>query len=426
MFKKVIALLLASLMVFTLAGCAMANATTTAAGTTAAGTTVAGSTTAKSTTAAAATGKTFRIGFYTPLTGVNAGQGISAQNSVKLYVKELNARGGLLGMPVEVVYYDDQSKTEEAVKIATKIVESDNVDVCMASLISNCVLASGKILNDAKIPTFGEGLSPTWMKQGWKYVFRPTLNSANSIPSLVPVMQSFGYKTVAVFEGQDDYGVNAGKTMRAAAQAAGLTVTTTENYVSGDTDFSGQVAKILATKPDSVFLGVLSGEVGNAIKQFRQFGYQGAVFYSENVQQDMMEIGGAAMNHVIFAHPYVLYSDIKDSTKPIVTEYLTKYKAEFGEFPRGDCGYRAWDTMMVIETAVTKANSTDGDAIRSAILSISDLKVTGGTLNFAKTGDGEGLFDFSKYVILNGKNVLLDDWIKSDDYKTFMEKFGKK
>ena len=116
--------------------------------------------------AAPAAGETFKIGWYSPLSGANATQGTAAHNSVELYIKELNERGGLLGMPVELVDYDDASDTEEAVKIATKLVEVDKVDFVISSIISNCVLASGQIFEDAHIPFFGMGFSPTFMQQG--------------------------------------------------------------------------------------------------------------------------------------------------------------------------------------------------------------------------------------------------------------------
>ena len=108
----------------------------------------------------------FTIGTMQPLTGSAATQGNAMLNSILLYTEELNERGGLLGKEVKVIYYDDMSDTEEAVKIATKLVEVDKVDFVIGSIISNCVLASGQIFEDAHMPFFGMGFSPTFMQQG--------------------------------------------------------------------------------------------------------------------------------------------------------------------------------------------------------------------------------------------------------------------
>lgn len=365
------------------------------------------------------------IGCYQPLTGNNAMQGGGARNSVDLYVKELNARGGLLGKQVRVVHYDDASDPEEAVKAVTKLVESDKIDLCIGSIISGCVLASGELLNTSQIPTMGLGLSPTFMQQGWEYIIRPSLNTSFSIPVLTSTMKELGFESVAVFEGQDDYGVSAGKAMRAACEEAGITVTTTENYVTGDTDFSGQIAKILATEPDCVFMGVFSGDAGNVLKQLRQFGYDGIVFYSESLTQDIINVAGDAVDHVIFKYPYVTYDHADECTDEFMKEFLVKYEAEYGFLPQGEATYRGWDGMIVLEAAVNAAGTTDGPAVQKAMLELSGVKGLGGTFDFAAgEGSGEGLFDFASWVIVDGKPMDLAAWYDTDDYTAFAAQMG--
>lgn len=366
---------------------------------------------------------TFKIGWFSPLTGANATQGNAAKEAVSMYVEELNQRGGLLGKPVEVVYYDDVSNTEEAVKIATKLVEVDEVDFVISSIISNCVLATGQIFENAEVPFFGMGFSPTFMQQGWKYCVRPTLNSSRSIPYLTNVMKEFGFNSVAIFEGQDDYGASAGESMRKACEKDGITVTTTENYASGDTDFSGQVAKILSTNPDCVFLGVLGGEVGNAMKQFRQFGYNGILFYSEPLQKDHYDVAGQATDHIAFAFPYVTYIDINDCTNDYMKNFLQKYMDKYGYLPKGEAAYRSWDAMTVLEEAVNKANSDNGEDILEAIYSIYNLQSLGGMMDFTDR-DGECLKDFGMYVVVDRKSIDYDTWKQSEDYQNFSKEMG--
>ncbi len=84
--------------------------------------------------------------------------------------------------------------------------------------------------------------------------------------------------------------------------------------------------------------------------------------------------------------------------------------------PAGDCAYRGWDCMEVIRQGVEKAGTTHGPELREAILTLDNVPSCGGTFDFTKTGDGECLFDFSRFVIVDGKNVNIDDWFGSDDY----------
>ena len=74
-------------------------------------------------------GDVIKIGCPQPLTGTNALVGDSAVKGAQLAAKEINEAGGILGKQVEVIVYDDQASPEEAVKIATKLIEVDQVDV---------------------------------------------------------------------------------------------------------------------------------------------------------------------------------------------------------------------------------------------------------------------------------------------------------
>ena len=128
---------------------------------------------------------TYIIGCPQPLTSTNAQPGECAPNAVKLAAKQFNENGGINGKKVQVLSYDDQGLPEEAVKLATRMVQADGVQAIIGSCISICVLSSGKIYNDAKIPTFGTGTSPTWMAEGWEYVFRACQNNDFALPLVV-------------------------------------------------------------------------------------------------------------------------------------------------------------------------------------------------------------------------------------------------
>ncbi len=106
------------------------------------------------------------IGCPQPLTGTNAQPGECALNAVKLAVKQINEAGGILGKQIRLVSYDDQGSPEEAVKVATKLVQVDKVQGVIGSCISSCVLSSSAIFNDAKVPVFGHRHQPDMDEAG--------------------------------------------------------------------------------------------------------------------------------------------------------------------------------------------------------------------------------------------------------------------
>ena len=218
--KKRLALVLASAM-FLLSACgggSTSTATTEAPGKSQAPQETTAPAAGTKETAAPAAGEVIRIGCPQPLTGTNALVGDTTVKAAQLAVKQINASGGLLGRQVELVVYDDQASPEEAVKIATKLIEVDKVDMVCGSLISSCVLASGQFFEEAKIPCIGTGLSSTWMQQGWDYVFRACPNAGMGMPALAGYMKNLGITKIAIFQGQDDSSASGAEDMRNACR----------------------------------------------------------------------------------------------------------------------------------------------------------------------------------------------------------------
>ncbi|HEX4328337.1 MAG TPA: ABC transporter substrate-binding protein, partial [Burkholderiales bacterium] len=81
--------------------------------------------------------KPIRIGFGMALTGGIAINGKAALLSMQMWQKEVNAKGGLLGRPVELVYYDDQSNPSTVPGIYTKLLDVDKVDVIVSGYATN-------------------------------------------------------------------------------------------------------------------------------------------------------------------------------------------------------------------------------------------------------------------------------------------------
>ena len=356
------------------------------------------------------------VGCPQPLTGTNALVGDACVKGVQLAVKQLNEKGGLLGRQVRVVVYDDQASPEEAVKLATKMIEVDKVDLICGSLISSCMLSAGNYYEESQIPCVGSGIGTTWMEQGWQYVFRACPNSGMAMPALAEYMKNLGIQRVGIFHGQDDSSLSSAEAFMAACKLHGLEVTTAEVYVEGDTDYSGQIAKIINTEPDAVFCSTFSVTQSAFAKQLRQLGYHGMVFNKETLSADNIAVAGDAANYWAFMFPYITYATIDEAPEGILKDFLVEFQAEYNEMPFHDCAYRGYDSMMSLAAAVEKAGSLEGKAVRDALESISDFQGLGGTYDFSQ-GDREGIHRFNAYVIVDGKPTDFDQWIAEGGYE---------
>jgi len=372
---------------------------------------------------AVAAADTFIIGCPQPLTGTNAQPGECALNAVKLAAKQFNENGGINGKQVKVLSYDDQGLPEEAVKLATRMVQADGVQAIIGSCISSCVLSSGKIYNDAKIPTFGTGTSPTWMAEGWEYVFRACQNNDFALPLVVNKLKDLGITKAAIFAGQDDAAVAGVKTFTELCKDAGIEITTSESYAEGNTDFSGQVAKIINSNPQVVFISTFGPTQPLIAKQLRQFGYNGLCFTKDLYQVDALNVAGAASNGIAFAYPYLTYSSVDECDDAFIKDFLTAYEAEYGTLPVSDCAYRAYDSMLVLKAACEAADSNDGEAVAKAVGTLSGVQTLAGLQDFT-TGDGEGLHEFNIFVIDGEKYMTWNNWEGTDGYNTVMEASG--
>ncbi len=377
----------------------------------------------ESKSAGAPAGKTFKLGAYFGITGGNAAYGIEARNGAALAIDYVNANGGFNGVPVEMIVYDTQCSPEEAVKIANRLIQKDQVDACIGSMNSGEVLAAAPFFNNAGIYHFGCGTAPSWMAQDWPFVFRAAMNNNNAVPIASKLVLDVGYKTVAIFHGQEDAALSTAKKFKEEFTKLGVNVVSMESYDVGDTDFSAQIQKMLAAKPDGILISVIGEAGGPLVKQIRQAGYKGIIFNKESFMDSQIEVAGtAASNYIAFANPYVTYRTPEDCDIPYMADYLKKYQQKYGVMVKTDSAYRGWDTIMAMWEASKIAKANDSKSLVAATHKVV-TKGLGGTMDYTK-GNREAYNTFNAFILVNGKNVLWSDWLKKGGYDAYKKATG--
>lgn len=155
---------------------------------------------------------TIKIGYFGPLTGGTAQAGQAALNGAQIAVNELNEAGGILGRQLEIISYDDKSSPEEAVKAATKLVQVDKVNAIFGSLHSANVQAAAPVIEESKTICVAGGTSPTWLEQGYTYLFRSISNSSVSAKQLAKYADSQNLRKIALFTSNSEYGTSGAPT----------------------------------------------------------------------------------------------------------------------------------------------------------------------------------------------------------------------
>ena len=344
-----------------------------------------------------------RLGYFGPLTGGTAQAGQAALNGMQVAVDELNANGGILGREVEIVSYDDKSSPEEAVKAATKLVQVDKVNAIFGSLHSANVQAAGPVIEESKTLMVAGGTSPTWLEQGWTYLFRSISNSSVSAKQLAAFADEQGFKKIAIFTCNDEYGTSGADGFKAACEEYGTEFVASESMTNGDRDFTGQFAKIRAAEPDAVFVWCLGDDLSAVTKQMRQSGITCPILGSESYTlPEILENAGEATNGVYFAAQYLVYDDPEEAEDENMKKFLEAYIEKYGASPESDNAFRAYDGTMMIALAMENSGADSGEELRDAYNNIDGYVGLAGTFSYAG-GNGEGIENMRVFEIQDGQ-----------------------
>ena len=364
-------------------------------------------------------GHTLKIGLVSSLAD-STGQ--LHQEVINLFVEKWNTEGTLYGAKVELVAYDNMNNgaqdTEMSIKSVQKLINQDKVQVVIPGQLSNIIQSVGDIINGAEVLGLGLGLSATWMEQGWEYMYRPALNNNYQVPSVTATMKSLNQQNIAILYENTDNCLTFRDSLKEAAAKDGVTVVSEEMLASGGgTGITGQITNAINANPDAIFVTAMGGGFGTVIKQLRQSGYEGMIYIGQIlVTSEVDSIGDEEVNGVVMCSPYVSYENYEDCTNDYVKSCLETFYNKYGYTPTDDQFYKMWDAMLVIENAVLASKSLDPKLMQDAISGLV-IDGTAGTMDFT-TGSNECYFGARAWVYTGqgaaGAPVVLEDWLESE------------
>lgn len=395
--KKVIALVLALVMVFALCACGSSDS-------------------ASSTKAASSDEKVIKIGVFEPTSGQNAAGGKKEILGIE-YAHSLNPTIDINGETynIELVYADNASDAAKAPSAAQLLI-SNNVSVVIGTYGSGCAIAAGDLFAEAKIPAIGTSCTNPQVTLGNDYYFR----IAYIDPFQGAVMASYALKNgckncVVIVEAGDDYSAGFGNYFSEAMVNGGASCDTV-TFQNGETDFSTIMANIKSKGYDGIFAPVSIETAPLIINQAREAGVECQIMAGDTWDDiSIAERAGANANGVFFS----AFFDASDTSNEAGVEFnkgilewiaadATRTENNGGAADAissvTPCGY---DAYMAAYNAILAAQSTDGEAIRDALASLEVKGLVTGDLKFDENGDA-----IKNYVAIktfqDGKIVFSD------------------
>lgn len=346
-----------------------------------------------------------RIGIFEPLTGSKAAGGQMEYEGIQVAHALMPE---VLGRPIELVPVDNKSDDVEAATAASRLVEAEKVDVVLGSWGSSLAIAGGPSFEAAQVPAIGTSCTNPMVTLGNEYYFRVCyLDDFQGTILADYAKKTLEAETAAIIcDISNVYAIGLKKYFE---ESFGKENIVAEAYFNtGDQEFSSQITTVMAMNPDVIFMPSDFTEPGLIMKQARELGYEDILFLGADTWETeaIIEIGGEAVE----ACRFTTFFDADAEPSEESAKFLEKYDEMFGGKPKGAVTALGYDAYMAAVKAIEAAGTTDGPAVKDALMALTFEGVTG-KISFDENGDAvknqaiiktveDGAFKYVATVIL--------------------------
>jgi branched-chain amino acid transport system substrate-binding protein len=364
--------------------------------------------------AAAQSANPMKVGVSLALTGGVASNGKQILVALELWRDDVNAKGGLLGRPVEIVYYDDQSNPSTVPALYTKLITVDKVDLLLGPYATNMVAPAMPVIMQNNKTTIS--FTAIGINRHFNY---PKYFSMVPVGPKGPGAFSDGFfelaaaqdpkpRTVAIVSADAEFAKTAADAARDNAKAAGFNVVYDRSYPPATTDFLPVVRAVQATNPDIVYVAAYPPDTVGIIRAANEINLVPKMFGGAMIGMLVTPIKvqlGPLANGLVVGESFVRAPPFEF---PGVADLFKRYQAKaagLGVDPLGHgfvpFGYAAG---QVLAQAVEATKSTDHDKLADYIRS-NTFKTVVGDIAFGKDGE----WAKSRQLFTQFQNVVPND-----------------
>lgn len=354
--KKVLALVLAVLMIVSMCACRSAKKEDTV--------------------------ETIKIGLAFPMSGTAAMAGKYSTHGADVLKEELGGKitVGDKEYPVEFVTMDTEGSEEKTTNVYQKLIEEEKVIAIVGPDSSKCMLAAAPIAQNAKCPaitTFGTNTAVT---EVGNYIFRACFIDPFQGSVAAAYCDQQGYKTACImFNNADAYAVGLKDAFVENFKGEVLAI---EEYSGSDVkDYNVQLTKLAAQNPDVLLLPNLNVELGLQIQQARTAGLNCPIICGDSADTpDVANVAGPAIEGVAYVSAFSAEST-DEAAKNFVDDYVKLYP---DELPNSNAEL-TYETAKMVVWAIQNAKTLDRDGVRDALDAIDGLELPSGKMTMDPT-----------------------------------------
>jgi branched-chain amino acid transport system substrate-binding protein len=363
--------------------------------------------------------ETIKVGVLLPLTGSQAKFGEIEKRSYEMAAEEINAKGGVNGKKIELLFEDDTGKPDVGRSGLEKLISREKVPVITGGYSSSVTAAAAPVAQQFKVPfVISTGSADDITEKGYDYVFRvnpPASEYPNAVKSFLQGVAK-DVKTVALLYENSAFGQSSSKSFEKDAADLGLKIVVKEGYQAGAIDFKPILTKVKAANPDMLYMVSYVMDASLLIRQSKELRINPKLFVGGGAGFTLPEFAKSAGDASDYVYSATLW--VETLPYPGAKEYFNNFRKKYGSETEYH-GAEAYAAMYVVADALKRAKSISPKDVRDA-LAATDMKTAFGPVKFVSYGKKTQQNKLDTYMVQWQKGTLEAVWPTSVATKKYV------
>ena len=362
--------------------------------------------------ATAGAAEPIRVGVSGPFTGGSSPMGISMRNGIRLAAADINASGGILGRPVELIERDDQARNELGAKVAQQLIEEERIVAGLGIVNTGVALASQQHYQRARVPIITSVATGSVVTKQFQpprylnnYVFRMSANDTIQAGMIVEeAVDNRGFTKIAIFHDATNYGELGKLDLIKAMAERGMGPVVVERFNLREVDMTPLLRRARNAGAEVILTYGIGPELAHIANAMATVGWRVPLIGSWTLaMSNFIEQAGPNAEGARMPQTY-----IQQGASARQQAFADRYKQTFGSdrIPVPPAAAQGYDSMLVLAAAIRQAGDTDSDKIREALENLQE-RIEGVVMTYDKpfsADDHEAIDDTSIPVMGEVKN----------------------
>ena len=339
--------------------------------------------------AAALAVEPIRIGVYGPLTRGSSPMGISMRDGIRVAAAEINASGGLLGRPVQLVERDDQARNELGAQIARELVVKEKIDAGVGIVNTGVALASQRVYQEARIPMITAVATGSIVTRQFlppqhpeNFIFRVSASDTIQAAMIVEeAVERRRFRKVAILADSTNYGQLGREDLERALEKKGIRAVAVDKFNIRDIDMTRQLMRAREAGAEALLLYGIGPELAQIANGAAKLGWPVPIVGGWPLSMsNFIDNAGPNGEGARMPQTFIQAPDTP-RRRAFIEAYQKLSRAE--RMPSPSAAAQGYDAMLLLAAAIRQAGTTHGSRVREA-LEVLKEKVVGVVMTYER------------------------------------------